>query len=177
MNDTTPQIIGRYFPYSKDYDNFQYLKSVIIYSRDINKGKFNLRIYSFDTIKIIPIDELIHENIIVNTKLSLFGQPKPIEFDLSKYKIIFPKSGIFIGIEWLIIPENRYKVSFTSKDKKRKKIVTMYCPNLAATYDSIGHMYICKSGFWWKPVKNPKIEGYFWSELFSNPAVSLKLTD
>jgi hypothetical protein len=177
MNDTTPQIIGRYFRYEQKNSSYRYIKSLTIYSRDTHKGKFNLRLYSFDTINVIPIKELVHQNIIVETRLSLFAKPKPVEIDLSKYNIIFPETGILIGVEWLIISENRYKVTQSYTDSKKKKERIFYAPNLGATIDKEGYMYQYNKGVWWKPIKNKKIPGYEWSECYFNPAISLKLTD
>jgi len=159
MNDTTPQIVGLYFPYKPEYSEFQCIKSVIIYSRDLKKGKFNLRVYSFDTINCKPIEELVHRNIIVESKTSIFGKAKPVEVNLDSFNIIFPQSGLFVGAEWLIIPENRYKVSFNYPDEKKKVIRTLYAPNLAATIDSVGFMYMYNKGVWWCPCNSHIIQG------------------
>jgi hypothetical protein len=177
MNDTTPQIVGRFFHYDDRNIRFRYVKSVTIYSQDIHKGKFNLRLYSFDTINLKPVNELVNENIIVETRSSLMAQPKPVEIDLSKYKIVFPDEGLLVCVEWLILPENRYKVTFSNTDSKTKKAKTMYSPNLSATMDKDGYMYQYRKGVWWKPIKSirpPTYEGY---NCYFNPAISLKLTD
>jgi len=177
MNDTTPQIVGRFFRYDDRYLTFRYVKSVTIYSRDIHKGKFNLRLYSFDTLRMKPIKELVNQNIIVQTRLSLFGEPKPVEVDLSKYNIIFPEAGMLVCVEWLILPENRYKVTFSNLDAKTKKVKTMYSPHLAATLDKYGYMYQYTKGVWWKPVKRIISLNSMSADYYFNPAISLKLTD
>ncbi|MEA3450349.1 MAG: carboxypeptidase-like regulatory domain-containing protein [Bacteroidota bacterium] len=177
MNDTTPQIIGRYFPYKLKNSSFRHIKSVIIYSRDSQKGIVNIRIYSFDTSKAAPINELVHSNIIFETKISLFGKAKPMEIDLSDYNLIFPKSGVLIGIEWLIIPRNRYKVTTNYTDTKTKKTRIMYAPNLGATINKKNNMYLYKEGRWIKPQKGHKLPGYKYSGLYFIPAISLKLSD
>lgn len=177
MNDTTPQIIGRYFPYELKNSSFRHIKSVIIYSRDSKKGKANLRIYSFDTSKVESIDELVHSNIIFETKISFSGKAKPLEIDLSDYNLIFPESGVLIGIEWLIIPQNRYKVTTNYTDSKIKKTKIMYAPNLGASINKKNNMYIYKEGMWIKPEKGHELPGYKYSNLYFNPAISLKLSD
>lgn len=177
MNDTTPQIVGRYFPYNEENKDYAYIKSVLIYSRDSHKGKLNLRIYSFDTTNARPIKELVMKNIIVETKKSMFFKAKPVEVDLSKFNITFPKEGLFIGVEWLIIPENRYDVTFSQNDSKKKVKRVMYSPNLCATIDKEGYQYQYRKGVWWKPLKKPKRSGYKYSECYFNPAITLKLTD
>jgi hypothetical protein len=169
LADTSPMI--------KKNRGYPYLKSMIIYSRDMHKGKFNLRLYSFDTTHVMPLEELVRQNIVVETKSSLTAKPKPVEIDLSKYNIIFPETGILVCVEWLIIPENRYHVTSSYTDSKKKEVEIWYAPNLAATIDREGYMYQYKKGVWWKPIKNSKIPGYEWSECYFNPAISLKLTD
>lgn len=178
MNDTTPQIVGRFFHYDERNLSFRYIKSVIIYSHDIHRGKFNLRLYSFDTINLKPIKELVNQNIIVETRSSLIGGPKPVEIDLSKYNIIFPGAGLLVCVEWLILPENRYKVTFTYTDSKVKKVEIMYSPQLSATLNKEGYMYQYKKGVWWKPEKRKTSliitdDDYY----YFNPAISIKLTD
>lgn len=177
MNDTTPQIVGRYFPYNEETKDYIYVKSVVIYSRDSHKGKLNLRIYSFDTTNVRPIKELVMENLLVETKKSMFYKAKPVEIDLSKFNITFPKEGLFIGVEWLILPENRYDVTFSQNDSKKKVNKVMYAPNLCATIDKEGYQYQYRKGVWWKPFKRPKRPGYKYSECYYNPAITLKLSD
>lgn len=177
MNDTTPQIVGHYFPYSKEDSAYCYLKSDIIYTRNSHKGKLNLRLYSFDTSKVSPIKELINQKIVIDTKKSIFFKPKPVEIDLSKYNILFPKQGILIGVEWLIIPENRYTVTFTKENSTTKEKRVMYSPDLCATFDKAGYQYQYRKGVWWKPFiinKNPECGR---NECYYNPAITLKLSD
>jgi hypothetical protein len=173
MNDTTPQIVGRFFHYDERNLKFRYVKSVTIYSIDIHKGKFNLRLYSFDTVNLKPVRELVNQNIIVETRLSLIPQPKPVEIDLSKYKIVFPDEGLLICVEWLIIPENRYKVTTSYTDSKTKKVEIKYSPELSATLDKDGYVYQYIRGFWSRPIHR-NMQGDL---VYFNPAISLKLTD
>jgi hypothetical protein len=173
LNDTTPQIVGRFFHYEDRILKFRYVKSVTIYSRDIHKGKFNLRLYSFDTVNLKPVKELVSQNIIVETRSSPFWQPKPVEIDLTKYKITFPDEGLLVCVEWLVLPENRYKVTFSQPDSKTKKVKTMYSPDLSATLDKDGYVYQYKRGFWFRPVAR-NMQGDL---VYFNPAISLKLTD
>lgn len=173
MNDTTPQIVGRFFHYGERNLKFRYLKSVTIYSIDIHKGKFNLRLYSFDTVNLKPVRELVNQNIIVETRLSLIPQPKPVEIDLSKYKIVFPDEGLLVCVEWLILPENRYKMTSSYEDRKTKKVEIWYSPTISATSDKVAYVYQYNRGFWSKPERRNK-QG---DVCYLNPAISLKLTD
>lgn len=177
MSDTMPRIMGRYFPYDERSVTFRYVKSVTIYSRDTHKGKFNLRLYSFDTTNVKPIKELVNQNIIVETKSSPLGKPKPVEVDLSKYNIIFPDSGLLVCVEWLIIPENRYNITFSSTENKKGRVKIMYAPNLGATMEKDGYVYQYTKGVWWKPTRAKRSGGSGLDDCYFNPAISLKLTD
>jgi len=177
MIDTTPQIVGRYFRYDDRNLSYRYVRSVIIYSRDTHKGKFNLRLYSFDTINLRPIKELVNQNIIVETRPSLVGKPNPVEIDLSKYNLIFPGDGLLVCVEWLILPENRYNITFSDTDSKKKRVKIMYAPNLGATLDKDGYMFQYKKGVWYKPVRSIRPPTYEGDDCYFNPAISLKLTD
>lgn len=177
MNDTTPKIVGRYFPFRAKYKDCSHIESVIIYTNDSRSRKLNLRIYSFDTLNVKPIKELIRENIIVKTKTSLWGKYKPVVVDLSKYALTLPKSGILVGVEWLIISKNKYKVTFQGKGGKGKPVETMYGPSLGATYNEVGYKYFYRKGYWWKPVLISKNQTNKKHSSYVNPAISLILTD
>ncbi len=176
QNDTTPRIEGRYFPYKPKYEEFPYIEKILIYTHDMKRGILNLRLYSFDTTKVEPIKELVSENIIVKTKVSIF-KTKPTVIDVSKYKIPFPKNGILVGVEWLIIPKNRYKVTYSYNNSKKKAIKILYSPCLSATIDKKGCVYTYKRGGWHKPSAHPNIKGNKYSGTYWNPAISLILTN
>lgn len=177
ISDTTPKIQGRYFPFKEEYNDFPYIKKIIIYSKDAHRGKLNLRLYSFDTVNIKPIKELIHKNIIIKTKISLIGKAKAVTVDLSEYVLTFPKTGILVGVEWLIIPQNKYKITYTNTDDKNKEVKIMYAPHLGATMEKKGYRYFYMKGLWRKPGVSPINAAYKYSGLHYNPAISLILTN
>lgn len=177
MNDTTPRIVGRYFPFRAKYKDCSHIESVIIYTNDSRSRKLNLRIYSFDTLNVKPIKELIRENIIVKTKTSLWGKYKPVVVDLSKYALTLPKSGILVGVEWLTISKNKYKVTFLGKGGKGKSVETMYGPSLGATYNEVSYRYLYTKGYWWKPALVSNNQTNIKNSSYVNPAISLILTD
>ena len=52
-----------------------------------------------------PSSDLLDENLIIYLKK---GSEKKNKIDLSSYNIKFPKKGLIIAFEWMIIEENRY---------------------------------------------------------------------
>lgn len=176
-NDTTPRIIGMYFPYKSSYYSYPYIKSILIYTRDNKHMKFNIRVYGFDTISHKPSKELMIKNLLVKSSISLLGKPRFVEVNLIDYSIKIPESGIFIGIEWLILPENKFRIDYTNIDSKKKFWRTHYGPDLGATIDSVNYTWKYLKGNWSEPgfskyrFKNALVKEYF------NPAISVKLTN
>jgi len=75
-----------------------YLKNITLFLKN-KKGLKNvdlrLRIYKYNTIRNIPGDDILYENLIFERK----GNKTKI--DLTKHNIFFPKEGLCVGIEWL----------------------------------------------------------------------------
>jgi hypothetical protein len=176
-NDTTPRIIGMYFPYKSNYYNYPYVKSILIYTSDEKHRKFNIRIYGFDTISHKPTKELIAKNILVKSNISLLGKPKYVEVNLIDYSIKIPESGIFIGIEWLILPENKFRIDYTNLDSKKKFWRTHYGPHLGATIDSVNFTWNYLKGKWSEPREGRYLRNNALVKRHFNPAISIKLTN
>lgn len=88
-----------------------WLKSVSFNIKDFGScnTNFRIRLLKVDLQKSMPSTDIITEDIIV------FHQDlkKKNTVNLSDYKIIFPKEGMFVDIEWLP-SENNCKKSFAS---------------------------------------------------------------
>lgn len=87
-------------------NNFQregWIKGVYFKVKDFGKCKNSIRIrlLKVDTTEFKPGTDLLNENIILSTDVL----KKTNYIDLSDYKIILPKEGVFIVIEW-IYPDN-----------------------------------------------------------------------
>lgn len=177
VNDTSPKMVGLYFPNKPEYVKYPIVKSILVFTRDEVKSKFNIRVYGFDTIAKTPTKEIIIDNLIVKSKISLIGKPKDIEIDLTDYSLQMPKSGIFIGVEWLIIPENRYKISYLNVGPNKKSWRTHYGPHLAATIDSINQSWQYYKGVWEAPRIGRYLKDNSIVKRYFNPAISIVLTD
>jgi len=103
-----PQILAKKFDYDSIYKATSYLKEIEVFTKSpIEDAVFKLRILEFDSIKQLPGKSLISENILVKVKK---GQKKNV-IDVSQYNIEFPKNGIVIGVENIIIEANKYLYS------------------------------------------------------------------
>src|SRR5690606_22168849 len=127
------------------YKETPFVKKIVFYSNsDIKGAKIKIRIFGFND--SIPSEDLINEDIIVTVK----GGMKKHTIDVSHYNIEFPKSGLVIGLEWLIIEENKY--FFTYKDTKTKQKVSLenYAPSLVINHSSDEISFTYSKGKWYK---------------------------
>jgi hypothetical protein len=89
-----------------------WVKNITFGIKDFGKCKnsMRLRLLEADSISFYPTNDLLLENIILENN-SLKRKNK---IDLSSYKIIMPKNGIYIMLEWVSLDENCDKNSYTS---------------------------------------------------------------
>lgn len=102
--DVTTSEFVKFFPYPYIKNKTEFIKSVSFYTNTTsNKRKVNIVIYNVDS-DGNPGQVINNENIICNLK-----KGKTLnEIDLSKLKIIVPQEGFFVGIQHLIIEDNKY---------------------------------------------------------------------
>jgi len=89
-----------------------WIKSITFGIKDYGKCKnsMRLRLLEVDSITNFPSIDLLTENVILDNKTL----KKKNNIDLSTYKILMPKNGIYIMLEWLDIETNCDKNSYTS---------------------------------------------------------------
>jgi hypothetical protein len=108
-----PIMISKKFEFKSDYKKTPFLKKIkVITTTEIEGVTFKLRLFKIDSLTQLPNESLLNEEIIVKVK----RKGKYInEIDLSNYNIEFPKDGLVVGIENILIIDNlntfRYKNS------------------------------------------------------------------
>jgi hypothetical protein len=109
---STPWIVARYFAYEEAYAQSPFLKSIKVLTQSrIGNARFNIRIYRKNS-EGAPEGYLYDKNIIgIAKKGKTFT-----ELDISDLHLVFPKEGLFIAIEWLIIDENKYEYKYVTED-------------------------------------------------------------
>jgi hypothetical protein len=97
--------------------------------------------------------------------------------DVSSYNIEFPKNGIVIGLEWLIIEENKY--FFTYKDPKTKQKVSLenYAPSLVINHSPDEISFTYSKGRWYKHKRHSSNFKKEWNNKVNTPAINLILTN
>jgi hypothetical protein len=73
---------------------------------------FRIRIYSMDSIKKIPLQDLI------DTIIEVKSTKRHVHLDLEKYKIVIPDKDFFVSIVWLKIVSNERKAKRMMGGKK-----------------------------------------------------------
>lgn len=74
------------------------------------KNSMRIRILKMDSVKFMPSADILDENAIIKSS----ELKKANYIDLSNYKIILPKEGVFIILEWLYPDKDCDKNSYTS---------------------------------------------------------------
>ena len=88
---------------------------------------FRVMLYSVDTITAKPLNYLLPDTIIINTK----NGNEWFSVDLSAYNLTFPINGIFASMEW--IPDDDFNVvsqsecQYITYSKIKNKNKTWYC--------------------------------------------------
>ncbi len=172
LSGNKPWIYAKLFNYDDKYKETQFVKKIVFYSNsDIKGAKIKIRIFGFND--SIPSEDLINEDIIVTVK----GGMKKHTIDVSHYNIEFPKSGLVIGLEWLIIEENKY--FFTYKDTKTKQKVSLenYAPSLVINHSSDEISFTYSKGKWYKHKRHSSNFKKEWNNKVNTPAINLILTN
>jgi len=172
-----PYIFALYIPYSNSYKETEYLNQVKVFLNNKSFGhksmpsKLRLRLFSVG-IDSLPEKDLITKSLIIETA----KKQREVTVDVSKYDIVFPKSGIFVAIEWLHIPFNAYNFTYT-KGKgitKKKHTEIRYAPRLSwkKRNDEDHRLAVFVQGHWLQ-FKMPNVK----ENEYLIPAISLTLSN
>lgn len=170
-----PWILLRYFPYDKSYEHTRFLKSVMIETHsEIKDAVFNIKLYRRGS-DGLPGEFLYEQNIIGHAGK---GRKNTI-VALSDYNIRMPVEGLYIGIEFLRIPQNEHTVCYTVQGERGKRTASQYEPSVGVlASDSGDHAMIFMKGKWEKMWRN---EGSVFNKKYRDKynlfAMELMLTD
>lgn len=174
LSGEQPWIYGKLFEYDSVYSTTPFLKKIIFYSEsDLPKAKLKIRIFDFNGTK--PTEDLLEEDLIVTVKKGI----RKNTVDVSKYRLRFPTNGIVIGLEWLIIEDNKYEFEYVESDTKKRVKMTSYAPSLIVNYDKreIGFDY--SQGKWSRKKRNDQLYNKEapWYNAVMLPAINVLLSN
>lgn len=130
--DNGPKVEAKYFPYKDSYIKTKYIKEVTIFTDSrIDNATIKLHFYSVDE-KGAPGPELLTKDLIFNLKKGVIKH----RFSVSDYDLVFPKNGLFVAYEKLLIESN--------------KTGTKYQPYVLYNFVERDYFYTCSYGKWTK---------------------------
>ena len=101
--DNGPKIEAKYFPYQDTFIKTKYIKEITIFTDSrIDKATIKLHFYSVDE-NGAPGPELLTKDLIVNLKKGVIKH----HFSVAAYDLVFPKNGLFVAYEKLLIDNNK----------------------------------------------------------------------
>jgi hypothetical protein len=119
-----PKIDTKFFSYSSAYKKTKYIKKIVLLTDSkIDRASIKIHLYKVDN-EGFPADELIQKDFIFNIKQGINKH----YFDISDYNIIFPKSGLFVGFEKLIISKNKIEKTILDSNTNIAKTTITYAP-------------------------------------------------
>lgn len=137
-----------------------------------NGASFNLRILEAN-LDGSPSNDLLDQNIVVKVQKGKHNN----EIDLRQFNIRFPKNGIFISVEFLIIEANKYDVE-VSFPEVEKKIMSSYQPSIGTVPADFSTTWRYSVGRWKKfETKNKNEEPKAYFDKYSELAIKLTLSN
>ena len=134
-SSSTPWVLALYFPNIGVKQKM--VDKVMIYFQDTDgtarsDAKFRLRIYEVDPDTGAPGADILRESVILNASVD----SSHLSVDLSRYQILAPRDGIYIGLEWLFIPYNWYRSVNIDPISKEKFVEDRFAPTFGGVYSS-----------------------------------------
>jgi hypothetical protein len=170
--DNGPRIDVKYFPYYAKYKTTRYIKQVTIETDSkIEDATFKIHFYSVDE-NGFPGEELITKYFITTVKN---GVNKNI-FNITDFNLRFPKKGLFVGFEKLIIEKNKLETTVTDFNSNKTSIKKTYYPFILYNFEERDFQFSFSGGKWNKEMKQDN-EGKPVKMMVYEPAINLILTN
>ena len=142
--DNGPKIDTKYFPYLSSYKKTKYLKQVSIYTDSrIENAIIKIHFYNVDS-NGFPSEELLDKEFVVTVKKGT----RINRFDLTAFNLKFPKNGLFVGFEKLLIENNKTEKTITDSNTNITQIQKTYFPFVLYNYVEREFLYTFSGGKW-----------------------------
>ena len=101
--DNGPKVEAKFFPYEKAYSKTRFIKEVTIFTDSrIDNATIKLHFYKVNE-NGAPGEELLTKDYIVSLQKGVIKH----KFNLSNFDLEFPKKGLFVAYEKLLIEQNK----------------------------------------------------------------------
>lgn len=142
--DNGPKIDTKFFPYIASYKKTKFLKQVSIYTDSkIDEAIIKIHLYGVDS-NGFPSEELLDKDFVVTVKKGT----RINRFDLTKFNLKFPKNGIFVGFEKLLIEKNKTEKTITDLNTNLTQTQKTYYPFVLYNYVEREFLYTFSGGKW-----------------------------
>jgi hypothetical protein len=150
--DNGPKIDTKFFPYLPSYKKTKYLKQVSIYTDSrIENAIIKIHFYNVDA-NGFPASELLDKDFIVTVKKGT----RTNRFDIMDLNLKFPKNGLFVGFEKLMIENNKFEKTITNSNTNSKQIQKTYFPFVLYNYVERDFLFTFSGGKWIKTTNKTK---------------------
>lgn len=161
-----PKVDCKFFPYLQEYKKTPYIKYVSLFT-DSKIDDATIKIYFYSVGKDgLPDQNLLEKEKIILLKKGVFNK----KFDVSEYHLIFPKTGIFVVFEKLMIEKNKLEKTTIDKNNNLTKTERLYFPFLLYNAVDRKYKFTFFGGKWIKEESQGKITLY-------EPAINIVLTN
>lgn len=154
-----PAMLARYFSPGADWQQTPYLKTLVIGTKStVRDAKFNVHLLAVN-LDGTPGQELAEGNIIGIAKKGL----RDTEIDLTPYRLTIPENGLFVAVEWLIIPENKDIITHYKDQNGVEQEDVEYMPLFATVRTEENSSWGNRQGAWrpFQKVSPERIQKYY----------------
>ncbi|WP_396185292.1 carboxypeptidase-like regulatory domain-containing protein [Flavobacterium sp.] len=170
--DNGPKMDTKYFPYKTSYNKTKYLKQVTIYT-DSRIENAIIKIHFYEVAPNgSPGEELLDKDFVVTVKKGT----RINRFDLTEFNLKFPKTGLFIGFEKLMIENNKTEKTITDSNTNKSQTQKTYFPFVLYNYVEREFLYTFSGGKWNRQTKKGESETSA-KIMINEPAITLILTN
>lgn len=170
--DNGPKIDTKFFPYISAYEKTKYLKQVSIYTDSrIENASIKIHFYTVDS-NGFPSAELLDKDFIVTVKKGT----RTNRFDLTNFNLKFPKMGLFVGFEKLMIKKNKTEKTITDLNTNITQVQKTYFPLVLYNYVEREFLYTYIGGKWNKQM-NQNGKDSTEKTMINEPVITLTLSN
>ncbi|MDH4402709.1 MAG: carboxypeptidase-like regulatory domain-containing protein [Flavobacterium sp.] len=170
--DNGPRIDVKFFPYETAFKKTKFIKKVsILTDSRIDNATVKIHFYRADA-NGFPGEELLIKDYIVTIEKGVVRNG----FDLTDLNLKMPKTGIFIGIEKLLILKNKLEKTIVNSNTQKTSIQVIYYPLVLYNYVERDYLFTYSGGKWGRQT-NDKNQGSTGKIKAYEPAINLVLTN
>ncbi|MDD5149151.1 MAG: carboxypeptidase-like regulatory domain-containing protein [Flavobacterium sp.] len=170
--DNGPKIDTKYFPYFPAYKKTKYIKQVSIYTDSrIENAIIKIHFYNVDS-DGFPSEELLDKDCVVTVKKGT----RTNRFDLTEFNLKFPKNGLFVGFEKLLVEKNKVEKTITDFNTNITQTQKTYYPFVLYNYVERDFIYSFSGGKWNRKSKENNNDS-LGKMMINEPVINLILTN